>query len=148
MADADVVVTHAYEGGHPDHDAAAFAVQAAAQRTGVPVLEMAGYHGATGSLSVGRFLPPPGEAAPETVLRLTPEQQALKRRMLGCFVSQAQVLAAFPTGEERLRPAPRYDFTTPPHSGRLLYETMPWGITGAGFRALAAEARRAIAAWA
>ena len=45
-----VVMTHAYEGGHPDHDAAAIAVRAAAQllrrgRAPVPDLfEMALYH--------------------------------------------------------------------------------------------------------
>src|SRR5947209_1943768 len=42
-AGAEIVVTQAYEGGHPDHDAAAFAVQAAARRRPAAVCEMAGY---------------------------------------------------------------------------------------------------------
>lgn len=46
------LVTHAYEGGHPDHDAAAFVARAALdllRRSGRPaprLLEMALYHGA------------------------------------------------------------------------------------------------------
>jgi hypothetical protein len=63
--------------------------------------------------------------------------------MLDCFATQRQVLAAFPVGTERLRPAPRYDFTKAPHPGQLFYENFPWGMTGERFRQLAAEARDA-----
>ena len=64
--------------------------------------------------------------------------------MLDCFVTQRAVLAAFPVGTERLRPAPDYDFIQPPHAGRLFYETFPWGMTGMRFRRLAAEALDAL----
>jgi LmbE family N-acetylglucosaminyl deacetylase len=54
----DVIITHAYEGGHPDHDAVAFAVARARERLGrdVPVYEMALYHAAHGALIAGEFI--------------------------------------------------------------------------------------------
>jgi LmbE family N-acetylglucosaminyl deacetylase len=53
------VITHAYEGGHPDHDAAAFAVHAACRLMSEPpaLLEMALYHRHDGRLVSGEFLP-------------------------------------------------------------------------------------------
>jgi hypothetical protein len=41
---------------------------------------------------------------------------------------------------ERFRPAPAYDFTAPPHEGKLFYECFDWGMNGARFRELAAGA--------
>ena len=55
---------------------------------------------------------------------------------------QRAVLAPFPIGEEAFRTAPAYDFTRPPHPGRLHYENYPWGMDGARFRDLAAQALR------
>src|SRR5712671_1244219 len=53
------VITHAYEGGHPDHDAAAFAVHAACRLAAEPppILEMALYHRRDDQLVSGEFLP-------------------------------------------------------------------------------------------
>ena len=132
----DAVITHAYEGGHPDHDATAFAVHAAAGRR--PVLEFAGYHAdPAGALLTGRFLPGPDP----TVITLTEAERAQKRAMFDCFRTQARTLAAFGTQQEALRPAPPYDFTQPPLPGRLNYEHWGWSMTGARWRALAREAR-------
>ena len=131
----EVVLTHAYEGGHPDHDATAFAVHAAAGRR--PVLEFAGYHaGVSGELLTGRFLPGPRAV----VVTLTLAEQAQKRAMLGCFRTQAGILGAFGTTEETFRPAPVYDFTVPPLPGRLNYEHWGWSMTGARWRELVREA--------
>ncbi len=138
-----VVVTHAYEGGHPDHDATCCAVHLAVARLGAGsplVLGMAGYHGHGGGMTTGRFLPVAGRR--EITIRLSGEAAAQKRRMLGCFTSQQATLVAFLTQEERFRLAPRYDFAVPPHAGELHYERHPWGMTGAHFRSLAARAWR------
>jgi LmbE family N-acetylglucosaminyl deacetylase len=135
-AGAAFVVTHAYEGGHPDHDATALAVHAAVRRSPAAIIEMAGYHAGPDGIAVGDFLPHAGTAS--VTLTLSPAQCALKRRMLDCFVTQRAVLAAFPVGTERLRPAPDYDFIQPPHAGRLFYENFPWGLSGEHFRQLAA----------
>ncbi len=136
----EAVITHAYEGGHPDHDATAFAVHAAAERR--PVLEFAGYHAdPAGALLTGRFLPGP---AP-TVVALTEAERARKRAMFDCFRTQARTLAAFGTDQESFRPAPAYDFAQPPMPGRLNYEHWGWSMTGARWRALARDARRDLA---
>jgi LmbE family N-acetylglucosaminyl deacetylase len=137
------VLTHAYEGGHPDHDATAFAVRraavliAGAGGTEPVVLEMAGYHAGENGLVTHDFLPG-GDTG--LTIELDEARQALKRRMLACHVSQSQTLAQFGVEVERYRPAPCYDFAAPPHPGRLWYEQFDWGMTGARWRTLASEA--------
>jgi LmbE family N-acetylglucosaminyl deacetylase len=128
-----VVLTHAYEGGHPDHDAVAFAVHAA----GVPVIEMAGYHAAAdGGIEVGRFL-----ADTNAILvPLTEQERAHREAMLACFATQRRTLAPFFNWtEEGFRIAPRYDFTRPA-SSRVYYDAFDWGMTSARWCALATRA--------
>lgn len=135
-----VVLTHPYEGGHPDHDAAAFAVAHAVALAGPPraaIVEMAFYHDTGGALATGRFLPN-GPAA--TVVPLAAATRARKRAMLDAFASQQAVLARFPLDAEHFRVAPLYDFSQPPHAGTLHYERFGWALTGARFCALAAAA--------
>ena len=133
-----------YEGGHPDHDSVAFAVHAACRtltRGGhgpPPIFEYALYHSREGHFCAGEFL-----AAPDTQpvrVDLSSGAQALKRRMLGCFVTQRATLAPFSTSTEVFRGAPRYDFGEAPHQGALYYEGFPWGVTGPQWRALAGSA--------
>ncbi|WP_437672613.1 PIG-L deacetylase family protein [Sorangium sp. So ce131] len=137
----EVVITHPYEGGHPDHDAAALAVHAAAALAVVNggaaplIFEAASYHAARGHFVAGEFIPYPG--VPEIALRLSPEEAARKRAMLGCFVSQKETLAPFGAEVERFRPAPPYDFRRPPHEGTLNYERIGFPIDGARWRKLA-----------
>lgn len=120
-AEPDIVLTHPYEGGHPDHDAAAFAVHTAlALRPGPALLEMAYYHGLDGRFVAQQFLPGP----PAFDL---PVRAADKARLLACHASQREALAPFSPAVERLRVAPRYDFLGSPHPGRLWYERQGWG---------------------
>lgn len=151
----EVVITHPYEGGHPDHDAAAFAVHAAcaaARRSGreaPAIVEMTSYHMGSRGIEAGMFLPArsedradgaPGEPAAEGAVALSPQERAFKRRLFDCFATQRETLAYFPVEVERLRPAPRYDFTRAPHDGPLFYESQNWGATGEAFRRRAAAA--------
>jgi LmbE family N-acetylglucosaminyl deacetylase len=55
-----VVLTHPYEGGHPDHDATAFAVHAAREMVEEPplLIEFTSYHASSDGIAVGEFLPP------------------------------------------------------------------------------------------
>jgi N-acetylglucosamine malate deacetylase 2 len=129
-----IVLTHAYEGGHPDHDATAFAVHAAARiargRGGsISIVEMPFYRAAGGRWLRQSMEPPPG--VPATDVHLTGEEQALKRRMLAAYATQRETLAAFDTATEHFRPAPTYDFTALPNGGELLYERYGWGMDGA-----------------
>ncbi len=136
------ILTHAYEGGHPDHDATACAVHIAARRLSLPVFEFAGYHaGPDGRMQAQRFLHGPAE----TRITLDPEDSARKQAMYDCFHTQADVLAAFGASVERFRPAPGYDFAEPPHPGPLNYENWGWDMTGARFRTLAGTERTCVA---
>jgi N-acetylglucosamine malate deacetylase 2 len=147
----EVVITHAYEGGHPDHDSAAFAVRAAAELIrrgrGQPpeIVEMALYHALPGGARPGgdetvvqEFLPPADQVV---TLELSREERDLKERMMDCFVSQRDLLTMFrPPEREVFRPAPRIDIGKPPHEGRLQYEVWDFPVDGARWRDLARDA--------
>lgn len=139
----EAVLTHPYEGGHPDHDATAFCVHAARrilEREGIrppEIIEFSSYHGKDGKLTVAEFIP--SRTEPITVV-LSGEERELKKRMFECFVTQAKTISMFAVEMERFRPSPSYDFTQPPHPGRLFYENYDWGITGVRWRVLAREA--------
>jgi LmbE family N-acetylglucosaminyl deacetylase len=145
----DVVITHAYEGGHPDHDAAAFAVRAAVEllrrgRSQPPrppdIVEMPLYFARPGGGEpVFQKLLSPADNA--MILELSPEERDLKERMLDCFGSQRDLLTMFrPPVREVFRPAPHCDFSRPPHAGRLQYEIWDFPIDGARWRDLARDA--------
>jgi LmbE family N-acetylglucosaminyl deacetylase len=139
----DCLLTHPYEGGHPDHDACAFAARAALLLSrSQPVLgEFTSYHAGQEGIETGEFLPaaawsPHGEIA----FTLTDEERALKRRMFDCYASQRNILDWFTISSEKFRRAPDYDFSQPPHQGQLMYERHNWGIDGASWREHAARA--------
>jgi LmbE family N-acetylglucosaminyl deacetylase len=142
----DVIITHPYEGGHPDHDTAALvarlAVSELQRRDASPALmEFTSYHSSDGSRRSGMFLSPSAGVACEEDVRLTlsPEERSRKARMLGCYVSQWHVLSEFPLEPERLRIAPSYDFASPAHPGLLWYECLRWPLSGQKWRDVAAE---------
>lgn len=157
---ADAVLTHAYEGGHPDHDAVAYAVHAAVRRAGgasPPIVEMPFYHAAPDGWVRQRFLPSRGEGRRSPLAAavtddldhlaprrfdLTPAECDLKRRMMACHATQGATLSSFALDRESFRRAPDYDFTALPHGGDLLYERHGWNLDRAGWRAAvrAAEA--------
>jgi LmbE family N-acetylglucosaminyl deacetylase len=139
------VVTHPYEGGHPDHDATALAVHAACfllREDGfdapLPV-EMTSYHVADGQMAYGRFLPA-ADAGPVETFTLDSGEQDRKQRMLECYRTQYSLLAEFPLGAEHFRAAPLYDFLEPPHPGPLAYEAFLWRMNGADWRRAAGRA--------
>lgn len=122
----DIVYTHPYEGGHPDHDSAAFAVAQVCRAH-----EFTSYHAGPGGFVHGEFL---GDGDIESV-ELNDAERELKRKMFQCFRSQELVLRNFAPGPEKFRNAPEYDFTQPPHPGQLHYEKLGWNITGEMWRA-------------
>ena len=142
----DVILTHPFEGGHPDHDATACAVHGALARAALepaPLLvEFTSYHRGRLGMRVGSFLP--GSGRDGDTLLLTDEERALKRRALECFTTQAAIVAWFPIDAERFRPAPRYDFLRPPYQGRPLYEDFDWGMNEERWRELARRAQARI----
>lgn len=137
------VITHAYEGGHPDHDATAFSVHAACRLLSrhTTLFEFAGYHAAHGALTANEFVSPPNG---DWCWDLSFEERTRKAAMLQEFHTQQETLQQFPPVRERFRLAPHYDFTQPPHEGLLYYERFGWNATGATFRQAAREAYAAL----
>jgi LmbE family N-acetylglucosaminyl deacetylase len=141
-----IVLTHSYEGGHPDHDSVAFACHTARKlhefdhpKSTFDLIEFTSYHVHSGGIKPYAFLPFKGQT--EIRYPLSPAERALKVTMLQEFKTQAQTLAPFMFPEaEIVRQAPDYDFHHAPHSGRLFYEYFDWGIDSATWRDLAREA--------
>jgi LmbE family N-acetylglucosaminyl deacetylase len=145
---AKAVVTHAYEGGHPDHDAAAFGVQVGCillqrEREAAPLrLEFAGYHARERGRVTGRFWPHPRR--PATAAQFARRDLARKTAALACFRSQAEVIGWFDPTVEAYRKAPTYDFTAPPPPGRALYDAWGWPMRSGLWRRYAADALAAL----
>ena len=111
-----VVLTHAYEGGHPDHDAdglrgAVRPSRLAARLIGREplVVEMPLYHASTRGLGHAglrrtRRRPPCRSGS-------TTAQRALKARLYAAHASQPGCSTALPIVVERFRHAPDHDFT-------------------------------------
>lgn len=136
------VITHPYEGGHPDHDAAALGVHAAARlidRAGgvaPTIVEMTSYHAGPDGIETGAFL---GTDPPATTIALGTHERVVKRAMLDCFATQQQTLMHFGTECELFRTAPRYCFVDASHPGPLFYEQFDWGVDGRTWREHAAR---------
>jgi LmbE family N-acetylglucosaminyl deacetylase len=141
---ADIVVTHPYEGGHPDHDATAFATHAALRlmkESGFrpPVLfEMALHPSEDFKAKLLEFLP--GSERETTTLLLDTRAQERKQRMLACFETQRESLEASPVGPEKFRQPPAYDFSVPPHDGKLHYENFDWAPRSDEWQSLVSKA--------
>lgn len=127
-----VVLTHAYEGGHPDHDALALAVHLAARRCAQPpvLIEMPYYHAGPDGWVLQSFHDECQETCPEFVtLHLGDEAWTRKCAMLAAHRSQAEMLDGFRQHQELFRLAPAHDFTQPPHEGGWLYEQVAPSVT-------------------
>ena len=142
LAGCDIVLTHAFEGGHPDHDATALAVHCACRlktRDRLPaIVEMPLYRAEGEDWAMQRFAPASGPV--QTILMLSEEEQDLKRRMLAAHATQSGVLSDFSLDREVFRPSPAYDLDELPNNGNLLYERHDWGMTGVGWLELARAA--------
>jgi LmbE family N-acetylglucosaminyl deacetylase len=141
MQGAAAVFTHPYEGGHPDHDAAALVTQMASDlisvRGAAPPqrFEFASYHRHGGALVTGRFLPDP--SCPEIAAQLSPDARQRKAAAIACYVSQAEVTRWFDPGREPYRMAPRYDFDSPPDPEGAHYDNLGWPMTSTAWRRIA-----------
>jgi LmbE family N-acetylglucosaminyl deacetylase len=141
-----IAITHAYEGGHPDHDAAAFAVHAARNllaRGGhlLEIIEMPLYRLGHEGMLVQSFAPS-RDGGPEIRLQLSAPAQQQKQQLLDVYRTQRSMLSAFSLDAEPFRLAGQYDFACLPNAGRVLYERHDWGLTGTQWEALVQESSR------
>lgn len=123
-----VVVAPAYEGGHPDHDAASFLV-ACLRRGGMAPMVREWWEYALYTSRQGRFAVhdlPMGGGRQEG--RLRAEEGRRRRRAVAAYRSQAQTLRRLERVRECFRPMPEHDYTQPPLPGPTVYEQwgMPW----------------------
>jgi LmbE family N-acetylglucosaminyl deacetylase len=143
-----IVITQPFEGGHPDHDATAFAVHQARRlllyenETAPEIFEMTSYHRRDDYVVYSEFLPRADSDC--TTFVLSEDEKTRKRKMFECFATQREVLRWFPIEVERFRRAPDYDFTRPPHAGKLHYEYFDWGTTRDQWLSLARAALRVL----
>lgn len=142
--DVQIVCTHPYEGGHPDHDATVVTVHAACRllaregRQPPEVVEMASYHAGPDGPVFQRFAPEPDVPVLEIVM--DEQASALKRRMLARHVTQQRMLGSFNDTAERFRLAPAYDFSQLPNGERLQYEAWGFPLSGSEWLKLASAA--------
>jgi len=144
LADAEIVITHPYEHGHPDHDACAFTVHAAcallrrAGQAAPGIVEFASYHVRDGAGRAGEFWPDAAHPVREFVLDAGECER--KTRAIECFASQHGLAEVFPVGVERYRNAPDYDFRMPAPPGTAWYDAHCWRVDSARWRKCAAAA--------
>ncbi|WP_109487266.1 PIG-L deacetylase family protein [Occallatibacter savannae] len=123
----DVLLTIAYEGGHPDHDSCSFITSVIAREQHLPSWEMP-----IEPLfkKVERkwqtFLAP---AHPAITLHPTPGEVDRKRRALRAYASQGN-FDSIAGVDETFRPMPQYDYARRPHQDELNYESWQWKMTG------------------
>ena len=144
----DIVITHAYEGTHPDHDSIAFAVQTACsllESDGLKAplrIEAAGYSDWGGEGIVGEFFTP--SFTDGVKVHLSRDRRRLKQCMLERMPTRLKRLRSVPLNTESFRIAPQYDFSEPPQEGVLHYEKSGDELNGRRWRRLAEEALRAL----
>jgi LmbE family N-acetylglucosaminyl deacetylase len=124
----DCLLTLAYEGGHPDHDACCFLASHLGQLKNIPVWESPLYHrNPDGSGAVQMF---PQRTGKEIDLKVEGEPFSKKVEMFHVYKSQKLVLDGFHPEIEQFRPLADYDFTRRPLPWKLNYELWEWKMTG------------------
>jgi N-acetylglucosamine malate deacetylase 2 len=117
----DAIVSHAYEGGHIDHDACSFLARHAADELSLKHFEFPLYW----QNEKGRDVFQEFRDAQEGITSLNPSEReiAIKNQMLAEYQTQRDLVAMFSSNKESFRLAPGYDY------GRLHWEERypgPW----------------------
>jgi LmbE family N-acetylglucosaminyl deacetylase len=130
----DCILTPAYEGGHPDHDAACFIGSVLGRHANLPVWESPLYHRkANGRFVVQSFAEQTGgerELRTDDPTGEGSKEKEKKIAMFQVYKSQGLVLDTFRPEVETFRPLANYDFTLPPLPWKLNYEHWGWNVTG------------------
>lgn len=121
------IVTHAYEGGHPDHDCCSFLCAVIERESHVPVWEMPMYCRAGAKLVRQQAL---ANAAAAVNVNATGREELRKREMIAAYQSQGEFISSFDMATEKFFLHPQHDYSRPPHKGKLNYECWGWEVTG------------------
>jgi len=113
--------TPAYEGGHQDHDATNFL--ASTLRDAVDVWEFSEYNYFHGRVRSHEFIAPSGA---EHVILLDDAERLRKKQLLAIYTSERGNLGYVGAEREVFRPLVRYDYSRPPHPGKLFYQRFQW----------------------
>lgn len=116
----------AYEGGHPDHDAASFLVTRLLASGAGPApacWEYALYSAPEGVLR--SHVAPPGARCVRS--RLSAKEVRLRQQALRCYRSQTATLEWLRRAPECFRPLPKHDYLRPPAGASPVYEQ--WGMS-------------------
>lgn len=111
----------AYEGGHADHDALSGVCSHLADK--ISILEFAEYNFSGERVNANSF---PVTNGTETTIMLSPEEQGIKRKMLGLYESEQKNLGYVGVSQECYRPLATYDYAKPAHGGKLWYTRYQW----------------------
>ena len=117
----DTLWAPAFEGAHQDHDVANALASTLLER--VVVSEVAEYSVSGGRVRSQEVV---GANGTEEVLKLTPDEQQMKRRALALYASEQRNLGHIGVEREAFRPLPRHDYSRPPHEGRLFWQRFQW----------------------
>ncbi len=117
----DTLWAPAYEGGHQDHDTANFLANTLTGHA--LVWEFSEYHYYRGKVKSQDFFSQNGT---EQTIVLDRSEQESKRQALSLYPSERGNLRHIDTSQEIFRPLTSYDYTRPPHPGKLFYQRFQW----------------------
>ena len=124
----DSLLTIAYEGGHPDHDAVCFIASHVGKCNRIPVWESPLYHRDTNGEPVVQTFPNRNGSELVRAIEGAPLQRKLE--MVDAYESQKNVVESFHPEVEVFRPLADYNFSKPPLPWKLNYEFWNWGVSG------------------
>ncbi len=107
----DALITHAYEGGHIDHDTCSFIAKHATHALSLPRFEFPLYWVDENQKAMVQTFRDAGPTVTEW--ELTEAEIAHKRKMLAAYRTQPELAAGFPPAVERFRAATRMDYSVP-----------------------------------
>jgi N-acetylglucosamine malate deacetylase 2 len=113
----DAIVSHAFEGGHVDHDACSVLAKHAASTFALQEFEFPLYWQKEPGQDVFQEFRYGEEG--EMELTLAEAEIETKKKMLAEYRTQQNLVAVFSTRREKFRPLPLYDYTRP--SWKLIY---------------------------
>jgi N-acetylglucosamine malate deacetylase 2 len=105
-----VIISHAFEGGHIDHDTCHVLAERAADILAVPFLEFPLYWRNEQGIDIFQQFRKSQEK--EALLQLSRHETVVKQRMIAEYCSQASLASVFTTEVERFRPASGGPITT------------------------------------